>query len=590
MSKNRSTRQRLSLVCPGCDRAFSSSRSYSYHMLDSEFCLAIEQWGVDTNPPASEQHFTPGVSESLSNFQSQAPIPFSTVRDNYNVELDNPEPPSLETQGDPDLPEGVNLEHLPAPPVLDPHVIIERALTGEQFSNVYKACIKLLHKLLIAGCPLYLYDDIIKWAEDATLDKVAFDSNIPSRKKILNDLEKQFKTAPMKPQSLPYQLEGHGTEHIPIFNFKAMVASLLHDERLMQSENLVIKEDDPASFQDRYNLDSNNLDEIHTGTVCRESIQETCIGPKDVFLGIILYIDGTVLGNFTNAKLEPVMFSLTIFNRATRNKAYAWRPLGYIKRPTDNIVGDNETAIDLKGRNNRNFHRALRLILKGIIDVQKDGGMTCDMIIGDHFHKDFNLKVKICCLIGDCQGADDACSRYASHSASVQSLCRDCHCLTKDADRTDLDCIYRTRQDFVNASDEDLRLMSHHRCKNTFDVTEMCDAVGGISQSCPPESLHWKNLGLDKTAVVELNENVLGNGNNANSFDNVLGAVSRQCQHQSDRDMPLVTFPKGFSAMTKKSIKAAEYAGLMLAYVIAWETHGVKHATYNVLVQQNMKK
>jgi len=195
-----------------------------------------------------------------------------------------------------------------------------------------------MHKLMVTGSPLHLFDDIIKWAEDAFMHGVRFDSQVPSRQKTLNDLEKMFKTAAMKPKSLPYQLESKRVESIPVFNFEAMLASLLHDERLMQPENLVIQPDNPAKFQKKYSLESGVLDELHTGTVCRESILESCLTPKDVFMGVVLYIDGTMLGNFTNAKLEPVMFSLSIFNRETRNQSFAWRPLGYIKRFADNVL------------------------------------------------------------------------------------------------------------------------------------------------------------------------------------------------------------------------------------------------------------
>ena len=101
-----------------------------------------------------------------------------------------------------------------------------------------------------------MFDDIIKWAEDAALHNVRFDCQLPSREKILKDMETLFKTAPMKPRSLPYQLEGQGQESLPVFNFEAMLSSLLHDEHLMQPENLVIQADSPAKFQEKYTLES----------------------------------------------------------------------------------------------------------------------------------------------------------------------------------------------------------------------------------------------------------------------------------------------------------------------------------------------
>ena len=574
----RNVRRRIRLVCPGCDDMFHSQHSFNLHLLSSEFCYFVDQCGVNTNQPSSNQQFPTsgnGINDS-SKFHTKKPVPYEFVSDHYRVSLDDYLPSEIQVNDTDFIPLN-EIDALPEPPnLLDPKILLKRAKTSNLFTNETRSCINLLHKLMVTGCSLYMFDDIIKWAEDAALHNVRFDCQLPSREKILKDMETLFKTAPMKPRSLPYQLEGQGQESLPVFNFEAMLSSLLHDEHLMQPENLVIQADNPAMFQEKYTLESNILDELHTGTVCRDSIKESCQHPNDVFMGIVLYIDGTNLGNFTNAKLEPVMFSLSIFNRETRNKSYAWRPLGYLKRPVDNIKGHGEHADDLKGRNNRNYHRALRLILKDLIRVQKDGGILCDLVIGEHINKNMRLKVKLVCVVGDCEGADDLCSRYASHSANVISLCRYCNCLTENADQTDFECTYRQRIDFVGATDKELQRMSHYRCKNVFDEIDMCDNSGGISLSSPPEILHWKNLGLDKLAILHFHEKVLGNGQNAKVFDSILGLVSMVCQHQSDRNFPKVTFNKGFTSLSNKNIKAGEYAGLMLAYVITWQTHAGK--------------
>lgn len=553
---NRNVRPRLRLVCPGCEVLCHSSRSYTSHLMNNSFCLAVDQWGVNINQPSSHQTIDPGQNTNPI-ILTKATIPYQNVTDNYNANLDDPLYPEedVDDSGDIEFEPNVLVDNLPEPTVCSfglEKILSDRSHTSKVFSKETRCFVKLLHKLMLIGSPLYFFDDIIKWAVDATMAGVTFHSNMPSREKIMSDLEKRFKTSSMKPQYLPYQLEGKGFESLPVFNFKAMLASLLNDERLMQPENLVIQPDNPVQFQDKYSLDTLEVDELHTGTVCRNCIKETCTGPKDVFVGIVMYIDGTNLGNFTNASLEPVMFSLSIFNRETRNQSHAWRPLGYVKRPVDNVTDQDEGIDALKGRNNRNYHRALRLLLKDLIAVQKDDGYICDLIIGDHANRNMHLKLKLVCVIGDCEGADHLCSRYASHSRYVTSLCRDCKCLTEDADRTDLECVYRQRIDFFNATDEELKYMSHYKCNNVFDDIDMCDNAGGISLASPPEILHWKNLGLDKMAILHFNEKVLGNGQNAKTFDDILGMVSKACQHQSDRNMHIVTFNKGFTAMTKK--------------------------------------
>ena len=100
-----------------------------------------------------------------------------------------------------------------------------------------------------------MHDFIIKWAQDAQLLNVNFDSQFPSGEKTLEEMESLFQTASMKPCELPCQLEGHGQDKLPVFNFEAMLASLLHNECLMQPENLVVRPENPAEFQEKCSLE-----------------------------------------------------------------------------------------------------------------------------------------------------------------------------------------------------------------------------------------------------------------------------------------------------------------------------------------------
>jgi hypothetical protein len=49
-----------------------------------------------------------------------------------------------------------------------------------------------------------------------------------------------------------------------------------------------------------------------------------------VMCGIILYTDNLAVDHHSHLSLEPVYFTLSLFNQKTRNKPEAWHRLGYI--------------------------------------------------------------------------------------------------------------------------------------------------------------------------------------------------------------------------------------------------------------------
>jgi hypothetical protein len=49
-----------------------------------------------------------------------------------------------------------------------------------------------------------------------------------------------------------------------------------------------------------------------------------------ILIPICLFIDSTVLSLSGSLSLEPIMFTLMIHNRETRQRPEAWLPLGYI--------------------------------------------------------------------------------------------------------------------------------------------------------------------------------------------------------------------------------------------------------------------
>ena len=103
-----------------------------------------------------------------------------------------------------------------------------------------------------------------------------------TRAAVMKHLEKKFNTECCKPKTLTCNMEGGGTEEVIVFDFISMFTSLTSDSRLMQPSNLVIDVSQPSCFQDKCKL-NDFLDELHQGSVCRDSMQKLCKDEKDIF-------------------------------------------------------------------------------------------------------------------------------------------------------------------------------------------------------------------------------------------------------------------------------------------------------------------
>ena len=567
--------RRCKISCSVCGRIFHSDRALSTHIQLSDRCRVVMRYG-STLPPDSQLLKATRNGNEIVLDPTDCPLPFddtdlnpsSFVHENFDHLPASTEDASWNGFDNLNDSEHTN-DYLPS------HGLI--------LSKELMMSIELLYLLKNAGCPLYLFDSILLWVQNAVSRGFCFKGKLPKRQMVLNLLEKRFKTSSCKPQTFDFKLEGGEKSSVVIFETQAMIRSLLNDNRLMSEEHLVISKTNPAVYQAKY-VPSSKLDEIHQGSVCRLSQQVLCTSPKDVFCGIILYIDGTVMGPFTSGHLEPVMMSLTIFSRKTRYQSYAWRPIAFIDQPKGqplDAVNGTDTEYNTKGMSTRNYHRALTLILSRLKLIQENGGLKTDLTIDGITHKDMTLKVPIVAVLCDCEEADILCGRYKSHLANITSLCRDCDCPTALADDFAIICNPRKRSDFVDASDEALKQMSHYKLNNAFDNIQMADSEEGISGCTPPEMCHWLDAGLIKQPCQFFYDHVLKKDTVAQrAFDSVLSQVSRQCQRQSDRDMPLITFNNGFAKLTNSVIKSSEYTDLMVCCILTWHTHAAQVALH----------
>ncbi len=124
-----------------------------------------------------------------------------------------------------------------------------------------------------------------------------------------------------------------GSEQIvPVFDAKAMILDILMNKSCMQEQNLAPGHDVLTGDVDENYIDNQRYGEIHTGDSWLPARDRFCPrkeNESNMPIGLVLFAD--LHGALA---LTPIMFTLTMFNRACRNNTNFWRPLGYIPNLT----------------------------------------------------------------------------------------------------------------------------------------------------------------------------------------------------------------------------------------------------------------
>jgi hypothetical protein len=111
---------------------------------------------------------------------------------------------------------------------------------------------------------------------------------------------------------------------------KHIIISLLSDPSVKNKKN----------FAEGYNVLTGKVDnhpanskygEVHTGDAWLPELYRYCQNKTDMPVGLIVFGDKLQHTDLHRAlSLTPIIFTLTLFNRAARNDLKFWRPIGYI--------------------------------------------------------------------------------------------------------------------------------------------------------------------------------------------------------------------------------------------------------------------
>ena len=324
------------------------------------------------------------------------------------------------------------------------------------------------------------------------------------------------------------------------FDFKSLIVSLLLDPLIMDSANLLMTE---QSFIDPCNAHHDSFGDIHTGYWFRNAHQYLCKNDNDLLCPLIFFIDGVGLDAMQRQGLEPVTFTLGIFNRKARNSSKFWRILGYIPN-LEKVANFNYKLNKNKLLKKEHYHEMLNSILSDVKQLQKDNGLTWTFPNG----KTYNLKFPLMYCIGDALGLDKLCHRKLNYTPSktmMTGCCRDCNMVYKHCHDPSFVCKFHKSSTINSLPPTILDKLSFVPVKtNAFDG--MCDGNNsrGMLGACPPEPLHQWYLGV-MTMVLEYIWMRVSN-KALEYLDKVICGLSIECHRQSDRDMPNISmFQRG---------------------------------------------
>ena len=445
------------------------------------------------------------------------------------------------------------------------------------FSPNQKAGLALISILEPAGCPKYLYDQIMAWTAKHVLN------NPCSYTTLILEMRKKVGLNDIHPHRIPVDLPTGNSCLVTKFEIVPMLFSLLSDPEVTNPSNLLFG-DNPFTIAD----ESPFLNDIDSSNWFQETRDLLCApGSKDVLCPIILFIDETHTDTKGHLTLEPVSFTIGILKRSPRMTPEAWRHLGFIPKMDKNFpkVDPKIPASDFPRWRMKDYHACLSIILGGLKDLQIQGGLNWKF--GDH---EVRLKFPVMFVIGDIKGHDKLTGRYGSHQCT--SILRDCDCLLTNAGTVGTPCNFLKAstikglidrgnniddlEDSSEALDELKRRSFHHGISNAFNGICFGANDRGINGATPPELLHEFKMRFPED-VVKGYLNLLGISDNTRDKTQLraaLPAMIAKSRRQSARN-----FPRLFNFVTtidKGKIYTAneKYAQVFALYLYALTDFG----------------
>jgi hypothetical protein len=552
--------------CIGCNRVFKSSRAINSHWQQNQDCS-----------DACNRRLEHSARSIVSTNEDTSSINFEVTHSNEDSKSET----------------STNINELNEQEALQKDDVYIFNRPNYHTGNSLPAKIELLKLLNTAKAPLYLFDHIMTWAKNA-VNKYDVDfgmENNLSREKFVQELKMQYNLENIDPIVQTVTLRGSGnTTEIITHSFKASLYTLLNDTKLMTSNNLLITEQDIHMLVSEENITTINASksygDVNTGSVYIKAKKDYLQTSGDMLCPIIFFIDKTHTDINGRLCLEPIRFTLGIFNRETRNNPLAWRTIGYISDQAQmKKTTPSQKATD--------YHHIIEIILQEFIQCQLTP-LPYKLFLNNKYY-DVNLKIPVLFLIGDTEGLDKICGRYTSRN-NIQRPCRCCDCPFLELDNPEFKYKLNNHSKIVKhvqtKNKDELKALSMHKLSNAWAKVQFCDTERGLFGAVCGDIMHCLQHGLfiylitilfDQKKFKDANQNASFNeaadilsSRSAfpeaycSYFDSICRKYGKRMMHQSDRSLPRTHFYSNYTSVTRKN--ASEMSGILLVYLMVFNS------------------
>ena len=354
----------------------------------------------------------------------------------------------------------------------------------------------------------------------------------------------------MCPNVLPIQLPSGRKCHIVTFDVAAMIFDILNDGATKHHCNTIFSKGNNNPLHIDF---GSSYNDVESSTVYEMTYRKLRIDPmKEVLCPVGLYLDELKLDAFGKLGLEPVVLTLLILNRETRNKPTSHRVIGYMPN-FGNLFGDKSYTADDRAND---YHQCLSVILKGLKSLQSRDGFFWNFRFNEYPNQVFKRKLKfpLFYVIGDAKGHDMLAGRFGSRTGT-KCIARDCDVLLSLCDQTNKRCVFHKQSLLWNMTKEELKDLSFRKLqKNAFESVWFGEQPYGLYAALPPEPLHLFNLGIVERLPESLFQRL--SQQHIAAMDRHVAFICTHYSKQSSRNFPNIdTFSNGVSEAKRLSAK-----------------------------------
>ena len=519
--------------------------------------------------------------------------------------------PGFGMYDDDDLSVG-SVDNVVAPPPTPPQLLFDADDStppplGTRFTYPVKEAIALLPNVLAkdaalvdlmkmlndAGCPCYLFNEIVKFMECHSGTTFPAGKKIDKRETLVNRLVARFPV----PEPTPVQVVlEHGSDEegdyrrrwgdsvsVQTWDFEKMCQTYLLDPFLFGDPNNLVNSQNPFG---KYVPVGPSDKEVLASYWYSKTYDEYITDPETQFLlPLEMYLDKTgKTAGMTSYCGEPLIWASVLLRYAIRQYHETWRIQGYLNDLEKTSSAKKTLSSGRKGemgRTLRNYHKVAAAVLQSVVECQNKGGFDGFVRMGDEVRYMRIIPVYVF-LKGDGKSGDAVVARYGGKNCKmrVPRLCltsldelddplRACPLMvgehldqlytgaTRPASTRELE---RERKRYLKA----LADTSTHVCDNAFSKLDFGYNPFGITLATPTDMMHAFESGIMprvlKCFVASMGTTVRV------TIDNLIEDMFKPLRSTVQSEFVRVNFVRGPTSLTLLS--SHEWPGMTFTFLV----------------------